>query len=127
MSDEDELRVRLDKRIAAVELVAANEALPKSIRADANRTLQWLREYRQRPESRPELEDLRDTKVPAHLRDPALIRRLRESGAVVEDGYGAVTARWDLVAPGDRRAAFSYMNALVDAWQNRSVGGRPRK
>lgn len=112
----------LDDRVAAAEAIATDPTQPPNLRAAARRAAEWVREYRDRPESRDELLDLRDTKYPAWLRDPDLFVRL--SPAVnIDHESGIVAVRWDLIPKEDRSAAVSLLNDLVDAYRNRPTGG----
>ena len=80
----------LAARIADAEAIASDPTLPPNLRVAARKALEWLKEYRDRPESREELLWTRDNKLPAYVRDSDLIPRLIASGAVTDDGSGVV-------------------------------------
>jgi hypothetical protein len=123
---EDKLRTRIDEYIANIQAAIDDPDLPAVTRAESRKVLNWLQDYRGAdPEWRRELERSKKYMAPA-LRTPVM-RRLRETGAVLIGADGAVTVRWDLVATEDRQAAYSALNMLVDWIGNRSVGGRPKK
>ena len=130
MSGEDEAQVRRTKTLEAMERMLADPAafpMPRSFHAEFRKAITWLRDYRDDPEGRPDLDEALRTKFPAYLRDAPQMRRLRKSGVFTFDvPPDAVTVRWDLLDAKDRPAAYSYLNALVDGMRDRSVGGRPR-